>query len=87
MPFRLLVNLLAVVALSTVSAKAADAPSAVAPLMRLLQSGRLPEARIGTVVEMICTRGGPDDLAVILAARDLGRVRRTTDMEGSGAAD
>lgn len=67
MPFRLLVNLLAVVALSTMSAKAADAPSAVAPLMRLLQSGRLPEARIRTVVEMICTRGGPDDLALILA--------------------
>lgn len=72
MPFRLLVNVVAVVAvvavaLSTFSAAAADAPSAVAPLMRLLQSGRLPEARKGTVVEMICSRGGPDDLAVMLA--------------------
>ena len=74
MSFRLLVNAFAVVAvaLSTFPAAAADAPSAVAPLMRLLQSGRLPEARKGTVVEMICSRGGPDDLAVMLASATAG---------------
>ncbi len=73
MPFRSLVNVVAVaVALSTFPAAAADAPSAVAPLMRLLQSGRLPEARKGTVVEMICSRGGPDDLAVMLASATSG---------------
>lgn len=74
MPFRSLVNVVAVVAvaLSTCPAAAADAPSAVAPLMRLLQSGRLPEARKGTVVEMICSRGGSDDLAVMLASATSG---------------
>ena len=38
----------------------------VAPLLRLLESGRLPAERQGTVVEMICTRGEAADLAVIV---------------------
>lgn len=39
--------------------------SAVAPLMKLLQSGRLPAERQGTVVEMIVKRGNENDLAYI----------------------
>lgn len=44
----------------------ADEPaSAVGPLMKLFQSGRLPAERLSTVVEMICTRGNEHDLHVI----------------------
>ncbi len=44
----------------------ADEPeSAVGPLMKLFQSGRLPVERQGTVVEMICNRGNPHDLKVV----------------------
>jgi len=53
-------------AFSARSASAQASSSSVAPLLRLLQSGKLPEARKGTVVEMICTRGEADDLAVVL---------------------
>lgn len=42
-----------------------DAPSAVGPVLKLFQSGRLPVARQGTVVEMICTRGNEHDLRVV----------------------
>lgn len=35
------------------------------PLVRLLQSGRLPAERVPQVVEMACQRGGPDDLAYL----------------------
>lgn len=46
---------------------AADAPaSAVGPLMKLFQSGKLPPERQGTVVEMICNRGNENDLRVVL---------------------
>ncbi|MCE9606684.1 MAG: c-type cytochrome [Planctomycetia bacterium] len=48
------------------AAAAQSSSSSVAPLLRLLQSGKLPAARKGTVVEMICSRGEPDDLAVVL---------------------
>lgn len=40
-------------------------PSAVGPLMKLFQSGRLPAERQGTVVEMICSRGNEHDLRVV----------------------
>ena len=45
--------------------RADEAESAVGPLMKLFQSGRLPPARQGTVVEMICNRGNEHDLRVI----------------------
>lgn len=35
------------------------------PLVRLLQSGRLPAERVAQVVEMACERGGPEDLAYL----------------------
>lgn len=37
----------------------------VGPLLKLLESGRVPAERQGTVVEMICTRGDAPDLAVV----------------------
>lgn len=45
--------------------RAEDPPSAVGPLMKLFQSGRLPAERQGTVAEMICNRGNEHDLRVI----------------------
>jgi putative heme-binding domain-containing protein len=42
----------------------AAAQGAVAPLRRLLESGRVLPERQGTILEMICTRGEADDLAV-----------------------
>ena len=39
--------------------------SAVGPLMKLFQSGRLPAERQATVVEMICNRGNQHDLKVV----------------------
>jgi len=38
----------------------------VAPLMRLLQSGRLPKERQPQVVEMVCKRGGEEELKFVL---------------------
>lgn len=44
----------------------ADEPeSAVGPLMKLFQGGKLPPERQGTVVEMICNRGNANDLKVV----------------------
>src|SRR5262249_51543030 len=44
----------------------ADEPiSAVGPLMKLYQSGRLPAERQPAVVEMICNRGNEKDLRVV----------------------
>lgn len=45
--------------------QAEDPPSAVGPLMKLFQSGRLPAERQGTVAEMICNRGNEHDLRVV----------------------
>lgn len=39
--------------------------AAVAPLMRLLASGRVPKERLPQVFEMICKRGGPTELAAV----------------------
>jgi putative heme-binding domain-containing protein len=49
------------------AAVAADEPSPAAPLMKLLQSGRLPAERVGAVVEMACQKGNGEDLAYIFA--------------------
>jgi putative heme-binding domain-containing protein len=40
-------------------------PSAVGPVLRLYQSGRLPPERQPAVVEMICSRGNQYDLRVV----------------------
>jgi putative heme-binding domain-containing protein len=44
---------------------AADPPSAVSSVLKLLKSGKVPPARMGSVVEMICTRGNEHDLAFV----------------------
>ena len=55
-----------VVALSAfVHVGAEEVESAVGPLMKLFQSGRLPAERQAAVVEMICNRGNANDLKVI----------------------
>lgn len=51
--------------LSLPAATPAEEPSAVAPLMKLFQSGKLPPTRQPQVVEMICKRGNESDLRVI----------------------
>lgn len=65
------VNILAVVVLSGVTSSSPAAETSSTPaaraLTKLLASGRLPPERRGEVVELICSRGGPDDLATILA--------------------
>jgi putative heme-binding domain-containing protein len=45
----------------------AQEASAVGPILKLLQSGRLPAERQGTVVEMVCKRGNASDLAYVFA--------------------
>lgn len=47
-----------------VIATPAYSQGAVSALRRLLDSGRVPPERQGAILEMICTRGEPDDLAV-----------------------
>lgn len=61
--FVLICCFVGVVSLS--AALADDPPSAVGPVMKLFQSGRLPAERQGTVVEMICNRGNEHDLKVV----------------------
>ena len=45
--------------------RADDPPSAVASVLKLLKSGKVPPARIGSVVEMVCTRGNESDLGFV----------------------
>ena len=60
-------SLVAVVAVlnAFVHVGAEEVESAVGPLMKLFQSGRLPAERQAAVVEMICNRGNANDLKVI----------------------
>ena len=44
---------------------AAEPPSAVGPVMRLLKSGRVPEKRMGVIIEQITRRGNEHDLAYV----------------------
>ncbi|HMC11818.1 MAG TPA: hypothetical protein VKH44_11030 [Pirellulaceae bacterium] len=46
------------------------AQGAVGALRRLLESGRVPPERQGTILEMIATRGEADDLAVVFQQLD-----------------
>jgi putative heme-binding domain-containing protein len=63
------------VLLATIFAAVAFAPHLTAvgqqgtagPLLKLLQSGRLPAERQPQVVEMVVNRGGPDELAYVLS--------------------
>jgi putative heme-binding domain-containing protein len=46
---------------------AGGASGSVRPLVTLLESGRLPENRVGTAVSMLLERGGPDELRWLFA--------------------
>jgi len=61
---RWIAGLLAVVTAASVTL-AAEPESAVGPLMKLFQSGRLPPERQEAVVEMICNRGNAEDLRIV----------------------
>ena len=50
---------------SGMTLRADDPPSAVASVLKLLKSGKVPPARLGSVVEMVCTRGNEHDLAFV----------------------
>ncbi|MDB4732929.1 hypothetical protein OAF42_00660 [Planctomicrobium sp.] len=50
---------------SVVKVQAADPPSAVGSMLTLLKSGRVPEARLGTIVKLICDRGNEHDLRYV----------------------
>lgn len=43
----------------------ADPPSAVGSMLTLLKSGRVPEARLGAIVKLICDRGNEHDLRFV----------------------
>lgn len=43
----------------------AQSKSNVAPLMKLLKSGRVPAQRQGTIIELICRKGNKEDLGYI----------------------
>jgi putative heme-binding domain-containing protein len=43
----------------------AEGAASVAPLMKLLKSGRLPPERVASVVELVCRSGNADDLAEV----------------------
>jgi putative heme-binding domain-containing protein len=57
--------LLALLVLLPALAEEKSHPSAVGPVLKLYQSGRLPPARQPPVVEMICSRGNEYDLRVV----------------------
>lgn len=61
---RFLALALPALALALLTPTPAHAQGAVASLRRLLESGRVPAERQGTIIEMICTRGEAEDLAV-----------------------
>jgi putative heme-binding domain-containing protein len=46
-------------------APSASSPSPAAPLVKLMQSGKLPPERIGMVAGMVCDKGNADDLAFL----------------------
>jgi putative heme-binding domain-containing protein len=62
---RVLISSLILVVSLAGFARADEPVSAVGPLMKLFQSGRLPAERQPAVVEMICNRGNEYDLRVV----------------------
>ena len=65
----LFVLIISVATLSAIHQQAtpafAQSKSSVAPLMKLLKSGRIPPQRQGTIIELICRKGNPEDLDFI----------------------
>lgn len=58
-------NLVLAVACFHLSASAQETSSVVAPLLKLLKSGKVPAERLPAIVEMVCRRGGPADLQYV----------------------
>ena len=54
-----------ITASGSVTVQAGDTPSPAASVMRMLQSGRVPPERAGTLVELVCRRGTEEDLAYL----------------------
>ena len=63
----LLVSLTPLWASPSVLAQSGSSGGAVAALMRLLESGRLPPSRQGPALRLLCQRGGPKELAYAFA--------------------
>lgn len=65
--FRITLNCLLAAFLAAPSIVAAqdNPPSAVGSVMRLLQSGRVPEERLAPILEIVCGRGNEHDLAYV----------------------
>ena len=62
----ILAAILLLTTIPSVSARSgADEPAADSPMVKLLKSGRVPEERQGTVIEMIGRRGSVADLGFI----------------------
>ena len=60
-----LLGLVGILVSSSAPLRADDPPSAVGSVLKLLKSGKVPPARIGSVVEMVCTRGTEHDLGYV----------------------
>ncbi|HBL48301.1 MAG TPA: hypothetical protein DDZ90_33460, partial [Planctomycetaceae bacterium] len=43
----------------------ATAQGSASPMMKLLKSGRVPASRQGTIIELICRKGNPEELGFI----------------------
>ncbi len=56
---------LSLLGIAVSSATAADPPSPAAPLMRLIKSGRVPQERLGNLIELVCQRGNAADLSYL----------------------
>ncbi|MEZ5944208.1 MAG: c-type cytochrome [Planctomycetaceae bacterium] len=48
-------------------ATADDPPSTAGPIMKLLRSGRVPEANLGRILDLVCARGNEHDLAFVFS--------------------
>ncbi len=64
-PPRPMLSLCTLAALTALSARAAEPPSAVGSVMRLLQSGRVPPQRLGPILELVCSKGNAHDLGFV----------------------
>ncbi|MCA8994063.1 MAG: c-type cytochrome [Planctomycetaceae bacterium] len=52
---------------STGLATADDPPSSAGPIMKLLRSGKVPEANLGRILDLVCARGNEHDLAFVFS--------------------
>lgn len=65
LPVLLFSGIASLLCFSTAGQAVAQSQSSVAPLMKLLKSGRIPAQRQGTIIELICRKGNKADLGYI----------------------